>query len=213
MNNKFWFDNPSVLVKKNNINELWPHNSMTMERKLNAISRLVIILTVIGVFITKSFRLFISTFITLTVIVILYRIKDNKKNLETFKNNNISSLIKDNFQNPTPINPLGNVLLTDIQDNPEKKSASPAFNLNVNDDINEKTIDMIVNTSFNGDIEVKDKLFKDLGDSVNFENSMRNFNATPNTRIPHDQNAFANFLYGDMTSRKENNNIFNNSLF
>jgi hypothetical protein len=211
MNIKFWLDDPSIILKKNYISELWPNNTMTIERKLNAISRLILFLTVIGVLITKSFRLLISSLITLSVIVLLYRIKDNKK-VETFKNNKPSVFIKDNFQEPTINNPLGNVLLTDIQDNPLKKNAAPSFNLNVNDKINEKTRDMIIDTSFEGDDKMKDKLFKDLGDSVNFENSMRNFNSTPNTRIANDQNAFANFLYGNMTSKKENNNIFNNPI-
>jgi hypothetical protein len=36
---------------------------------------------------------------------------------------------------------------------------------------------------------------------------MRNFYSTPNTTIPNDQKAFAEFCYGDMISCKEGNPI------
>ena len=49
--------------------------------------------------------------------------------------------------------------------------------------------------SFVGDIN--------LGDSFMFDKSMRAFHAMPNTRIPNDQGAFANFCYGNMPSCKE----------
>ena len=49
------------------------------------------------------------------------------------------------------------------------------------------------------------RLFKDLGDNMIFDQSMRAFYATPNTQIPNDQKAFAEFCYGDMISCKEGN--------
>ena len=55
--------------------------------------------------------------------------------------------------------------------------------------------------------DMKDKLFKDLGDSVEFHNSMIPFNSNPSTQIPNDQNAFAKFCYGDMPSCKSGDDI------
>lgn len=52
----------------------------------------------------------------------------------------------------------------------------------------------------------KDYLEK-IGDNFGFEQSMRNFYATPNTRIPNDQEAFANFCYGDMISCKDGDSL------
>ena len=46
--NTFWLNNPVILFDKNAITELWPLESMTREQKINAITRLVIILTLIG---------------------------------------------------------------------------------------------------------------------------------------------------------------------
>ena len=53
------------------------------------------------------------------------------------------------------------------------------------------------------DVDTKNidkRLFKDLGDSFIFDQSMRSFYATPNTQVPNDQKAFADFCYGDMIS-------------
>ena len=62
---------------------------------------------------------------------------------------------------------------------------------------------MVVDNSFGGDETIKKKLFKDLGDEIEFDRSMRNFYSTPNTKIPNDQEGFAKFCYGDMPSCKE----------
>ena len=51
--------------------------------------------------------------------------------------------------------------------------------------------------------DIDKKLFRDLGDNIEFHNSMIPFNSNPNTEIPNDQNAFAKFCYGDMPSFKE----------
>ena len=48
-------------------------------------------------------------------------------------------------------------------------------------------------------------LFKDLGDKLDFDQSMRNFNINPNTQIPNDQDKFLNFLYGNLPSEKNVN--------
>ena len=50
-----------------------------------------------------------------------------------------------------------------------------------------------------------EKLFKNLGENIGFEHSMRNFYSTANTQIPNDQKGFAEFCYGDMPSCKEGN--------
>ena len=53
MVSSFWLDNPSILFNKKKILELWPQQKQTMDDKLNAITRLIIILTVLGYSIHK----------------------------------------------------------------------------------------------------------------------------------------------------------------
>ena len=105
---------------------------------------------------------------------------------------------------PKENNPLMNVLLPEIQYDPERKPAAPAFNEEIEKDINQKTIDF-VGEQFDNDERIKKLLFADLADNMEFSFSMRNFNANPATTIPNDQGAFAQFCYGDMISCKEGN--------
>ena len=43
MNTSFWLDNPNVLLNKNQITEIWPQDNFSLDRKLNAITRLILI--------------------------------------------------------------------------------------------------------------------------------------------------------------------------
>jgi hypothetical protein len=56
-----------------------------------------------------------------------------------------------------------------------------------------------------GQPDIAKKLFTDLADEFEFEQSMRPFHSTANTMIPNDQGAFAEFCYGNMVSCKEGN--------
>ena len=213
-NTKIWLTNPSILLKKEYITQVWPTKNMTKEEKINAITRLVIILTVLGFLVTQNYNFFLTGFITLGVIAILFYANekksssnDNKVSKEGFTNSGLYQSSKNNFTNPTKKNPFMNVLLPEIQDNPKRKRAAPAYNRAVEKQINEDTQDMIV-SNFDNDPEIKKKLFSTLGDSLEFEDfGQYNFYATANTRVPNYQKDFAEFCYGDMVSGKEGNDF------
>ena len=103
-----------------------------------------------------------------------------------------------NFTNPTKENPLMNVTLPEIHENPNRNSAAPSFNPAVEKQINDKTKQHILENN-----DSNEKLFKNLGENQTFDHSMRNFYSTPNTQIPNDQGGFAEFCYGNMTSCKK----------
>ena len=67
-----WLNDPSVLFKKGQINQLWPKEKMSQNEKINAITRLVIILTILGFLITQAYNFFFIGLITLGVIAFLY---------------------------------------------------------------------------------------------------------------------------------------------
>ena len=115
--------------------------------------------------------------------------------------------MKSNFTEPNAGNPLMNVLLTEIDDNPNRKMAAPAFHPVVEKDLNKSTKDMVA-ANFN-DPTIDERLFKDLGDNFNFDKSMRQFYANPSTTVPNDQQGFAEFCYADMISCRD---ITNNEL-
>ena len=120
----FWLYNPSVLFDKEQILEVWPKPDMELARKLNAITRIVILLTVIGIIITRSGKILITSIITLVALVVLYKTQyeDEEKNkikekfmkegFESGDNNNDGKFLKvfrDTFSNPTKKNPMMNV--------------------------------------------------------------------------------------------------------
>ena len=94
--------------------------------------------------------------------------------------------------------------MTDYDYNPHKKPAPPSFNVNVNDDILNQAKQNVIDCN-PGQPDIADKLFRDLGDQLVFEQSMRPFYSTASTTIPNDQTSFAEFCYGSMISCKEGN--------
>jgi len=218
----FWLNEPTILFDKKHITEIWPNPNMSNMEKLNAISRFVIIASLLGYLITLNMGIIFVGIITLAVIAILYHVQSNKiiadekakelppKIKESFTNAILYNEVKDDYTNPKENNPMMNVLLPEISYNPTRNEAAPAFNAEVEKNINNSTKDYVVDTTFSDESTkqkeyIKRKLFSDLGDSYTFDDSMRNFYTNPNTTIPNDQGGFANFCFGDMISAKEGN--------
>ncbi len=223
----FWSNEPTILFNKNSILQLWPLEGQPFEAKLNAISRLVIILTLVGFLFTSNFSLLIIGLITLAIIFSLYKLRKqeiiNKNKVEGFKidrefvnmvensgsigdaiasPDNLDMINKEDFYPTNYKNPMSNVLLTDIMDDPERLAAPPSFNYDVNNDINtavKKQTQML-----NSGIKSTSKqLYGDLKDSYDLDQSMQRFYSTANTKVANDQNALGQWLYGDMPSAKE----------
>ena len=77
---KFWIYDVSVLANNNHILEIWPYQYLSMERKFNSISRLIIYLTILGYFFSRQLNILVAGVITLMVFIILYTVqKQNKK--------------------------------------------------------------------------------------------------------------------------------------
>jgi hypothetical protein len=189
---------------------------MSQEEKVNAISRLIILLTLIGYLFTQSHKIFYLGLITLAIIYVLYysQNKGKPKKNEGFSNklsevyplltNPMTyNLNKQDYTKPTPTNPLMNVLIPEIYYDPKRKPAAPAFDPEVEKDIN-KSVKAFVGKSFN-DPSLTKKLFADLGEEMMFDRSMLQWSAKPSTEIPNDRATFQEYLYGDMISGKEGN--------
>ena len=121
---QFWINNPSILLKHNNLKYFWPTNMMSSNEKLNAITRLVLYLTIIScIFFEERIKFLLIGLVTIIVVVGLYYINKDKqvkeKNLIEGFNSNIS---KNEWTMPKPNNPAMNVLPTEILDNPTRKS-------------------------------------------------------------------------------------------
>ena len=95
-----------------------------------------------------------------------------------------------------------NILLPEIQDNPNRLAAAPSYNNAVKKSINEETKDFIAN-NFENNENIKNNLFDNEVDNFEFEQSMRQFYTTANSRVPNNQAEFARFCYGNMASCKD----------
>jgi hypothetical protein len=212
---QFWSNQPTILFNKEYIFELWPTTDMCYEQKLNAITRLVILITILGYILTMSMRILGVGVITLIIIFVLFTMRKQKvtkeKLNEGFKMQDyavpndsyvnpvtLDSVLKSEFKEGNKKNPFSNVLLTQIGDNPERKSAPPSFNVDVSEDITrnvKKAVQMM-----NPDIKDTNKqLYGDLWQNFLLDDSNRVFYSNANTRVePGDQSAFAQYLYNDL---------------
>ena len=224
MTTPFWSNDPTILFNKESILQIWPLQKMTFESKLNAISRLVILMTLLGFLVTRNINLFIICAITLAIIFTLYRLRKQKIVSSLIKKEGfnvnpsmqpsalspsamttnpvtLKSVLRSNFHPTTKKNPFGNVLLTDIADTPNRLAAAPSFNPDVYDEIDSavKKQTQMLNP---GIINTNKQLYGDLYANYQNDNSMMRFYSTANTRVASDQSAYANYLYGNMPSGK-----------
>jgi len=225
MTTPFWSNDTTILFNKEYILQLWPTQKMTFETKLNAVSRIVILLTILGFLYTRNWNMIVIGIITLAIIYSIYKFRKQKivsslvKGKEGFsvgpgtQPNAVSpapmtsnpvtleNILRSNFHPTTKQNPFGNVLLTDIMDNPDRLAAAPSFNPDVYDDITANTKKQ-TQMLFPGIKNTNKQLYGDLKDNYDLDNSMMPFYSTANTRVCNDQNAYAMYLYGNMPSSK-----------
>jgi hypothetical protein len=197
---------------------------MTFEAKLNAISRIVILMTVLGFIFTRNWNLVIIGIITLAIIFTLYKLRKQSLVSSLIKKEGFSvnpsmqpsalspapmltdpvtlkSVLRSEFHPTTKKNPFGNVLLTEINDDPNRLAAAPSFNPDVYDEIDKavKKQTQMLNPDI---INTNKQIYGDLKANYDLDNSMMQFYSMPNTRVANDANAFAMYLYGNMPSGK-----------
>ncbi len=210
---KIWFDDPSILFNKDFIFELWPTMDMCYEQKINAITRLVILITILGYILTSSQRIIAVGVLTLVVIYVLFKMRKQKITKEMLNEGfttvevtgepvPLDAVLKTDFKQGNKKNPFSNVLLTQIGDEPDRKSAPPSFNVDVDEDIT-KNVKRSIQMMNPGIKNTNKQLFGDLYQEQQLDNFSRQLYSTPNSRVENDGISYAKFLYGDMPSAKE----------
>ena len=175
---KVWFEDPKQLVKNKRILDFWPNSKQTPAERVNAASRFIIYATCILFVIRRDPRMFVLGATMLSVIYVMYKANMIKEPYGTTDKMNVC-------QKPTKENPLGNVLMTDYTDAPNRLEACYYA-----------TAQPLVK-KFSSD-----QVAYDMGRSrstppVHKRNAFeRQFVSTPVTKIPGDQTKFAEWLYG-----------------
>jgi hypothetical protein len=218
----FWVQNPNVLLAPRHVYEIFPTSNLAYHDKMNALTRLIIILTIVGLCISSNkIRILLIGGLCILAIILLeytqnrdaFTLKDKDLGVGPVADAVIAAFGTEDpakigkhefFDQPKASNPYNNVLVTDIVDNPQKLPAPPAYYPQVEKAILDATKEAVqkMNPTFP---DLPKKLFSSLDDHFEFEQSARQFVSNPSTTIPNDQGAFAQFCYGEMISCKEGN--------
>ena len=175
---KTWFDDPKQLIRADQISQFWPNKDQTPEDRVNAASRFIIYASCILYLIRRDPRIFVLGGMVLAIVVILYKSKMIEETYGTTKSG-------ESCQMPTRDNPMGNVLITDYTDAPNRLES--CYYSTVNPFMNGFTSGSIPMDSGRS----RSPLPKYMRNAVD-----RQFVPTPVTTIPGDQTAFAEWLYG-----------------
>ena len=178
----FWIYDYTILFQK----EIWPTDDMTSDEKLNAISRFVILLSLLGLVLTQSIRFLWIGVATLLIIAMYHNAQVNTQ--EAFTQKTTRTV-------PTEKNPLMNVLLPEINGNPNRGKALA---------YTPKTEKKIMEKVKKG---LDPRIYRGTNNELDLEYSMRQFYTNPSTTVPNNQEEFATFCYGDMISAKEGNKV------
>ena len=214
----FWSENPNILLDTRYVLEFFPTENMSFNQKLNAVTRIVLMLTVFSYLVTKKMNIIIVSVVSIVCIYLMYYSHKGGKSEGFGKGTNdlvktynrhgplveINPEFDSTFQQSTPTNPLSNVLISDYDYNPNRKPAQPSYTETGNQTILDET-KKTIQSMHPGQPDIDKKLFQDVTENLELEQSMRQFYSTANTTIPNDQTSFAEFCYGDMISAKEGN--------
>ena len=171
---KAWFDDPQQLINAERVSQFWPTRDQSPEDRINAASRFVIYASCLIYIIRRDPRVFILGMTVLAVIYVLYK-SDMVK--ETYGN----TVSGDLCQKPTEDNPMGNVLITDFTDAPNRLEACYYSS------VKPPTSGRIPFDSGRS----RSPLPKYMRNALD-----RQFVSNPVTKIPGDQTRFAEWLYG-----------------
>ena len=223
-----WTQDPKVLFDPRYITEIWPQARMTYAQKINATARLILIVSVgMGAYTGQPNPLFIGA-ITLACVMVLYNIHVTKRGRAAAQeglanrddegaeggdgangaNGGIQSskeelaqILKTEFHPVQPHNPYGNLLVTDVANDPQRRSAPPAFNPDVRADILAASEAGLPDAGM-ARAETKTH-FGDVANQHILDSASLQFYSMPCTQTVNDQGAFAQFLYGSMGSCKD----------
>ncbi len=191
MSEQFWFDDPAVLY------EDWmrfvPLQTMTTVEALNAVLRFAVYGSIL-LFLSTGCQSYLGMIPVVAIAtIVLYKLFPNGKTLEAFLDLGSvfgpsrptgaerKELTRENFTMPTVDNPFMNVLLTDIQDNPDRKDAAP---------ITDKRVRKAINQAF----AQTRNIYMDTSDRFDQAQAQRTFHTLQSAKVPNDQDAFLAWL-------------------
>ena len=183
-----WFDDPLELIKTDRLMVFWPTKNQTPEERVNAVTRFMLYSVMISYPIRRDSRIVVLALLVVMAMFILY-----KRGMVSDSTHPVFSDGYDynggNCQKPTADNPMANVLLSDINDRPNRPPACESH-------------------------LVKDDIMKYLNNTLPYDAGRsrsslpeyqrnvvaRQFVTQPVSTVPGAQTRFAEWLYGSKFS-------------
>lgn len=180
----FWNKNIEILFRYDRMTEFIPTNDMTLEEKLNSITRLSIYMSAILTAYTNNTKYLYFFILTLLLTHLIYSNMSHKL-IEKYSD------VK--YVKPSINNPFMNILPDDYIKNPNRESSNK--------------INQYKNPNLDLSIEKKCSynLYSDADDIFNKNTTQRQFYTMPVTTIPNEQTKLANWLYSTPPTCKEGN--------
>ena len=189
---KFWLEDPFVLIQ--NFCKFNPLSNRAFSDNMNAYTRLIIIIVVILFTVTKNVNyIYIGLFLIIVLVIIYYSYKkDSLENTETYLSN-ISKLNLNEEKLPRRESDYYNI---------KKSENNPLKNVPITDYDKEQEYSKATMSDSDTSKFVNGKMFQ-TADQWIFDNNTRQYYTMPNSSVPNDQPAFANWLYGTENICKE----------
>ena len=201
MDDLIWYDDIISFFNSEKAFDIYPTGNMTYNEKLNSILRFSIYFSIIVYLLRLNKKVFLLPVFFSILTFILKKINNSSKSFEEKYLNDTDKSSKESNEKenddkcvtPTENNPFMNVLISDYSNNVER---NPACN------IEENKIKKAIKSNF------EKRLYKNLDDIDDVENSFRQFYTTSSTTIPNDQESFAKWLYfSEEKTCKEGNTV------
>ena len=176
---KAWFDDPQQLIRADQVTQFWPNRNQTPEDRINSASRFVIYACCVIYLIRRDPRIFVLGGTVLGVLYVMYKSKMVKESYGVSTNGDAGC------QLPTEDNPMGNVLITDYTDAPNRLEACYY-----------PTVKPFVKNYLDDRIPYDAGRSRSPMPEYQRNAAARQFVTSPVSKIPGDQTAFAEWLYG-----------------
>ena len=177
---KAWFDDPQQLVRADRVTQFWPNRDQTPEERINAASRFIIYATCIIYLTRRDPRIFVLGATIISVLYVMHKSKMVKEGYGLSINGDGRGC-----QMPTQDNPMGNVLMTDYTDAPNRLEACYY-----------PTVKPFVKSYLDDRIPYDAGRSRSALPKYQRNAAARQFVTTPVSKIPGDQTSFAEWCYG-----------------
>lgn len=204
-----WYRAPHEFITESNATQFFPTQDQPLVTQLNATMRLAVYFAIILAIIKRDVN---SSVIVLVIVgAITYMVYETRTNKEALTQETMNRLkVEERYRGkkrkpgdhvgpnlkpkvcvpPTRHNPFMNVTPVDHADFPNRPPACS---------VTHKDVKKRMEENFEHD------LFRDVGDVFGRKTSSRQFYTMPNTQVPNDQTAFAEWCYKTPPTCKEGN--------